>query len=83
MGTGESLKGDGEGRMVLTPMIRDHTGISSEVTFVGQGHKFQIWEPSRFRTHLEEAKLRVRDLRRQLGAHHAASPLPRPPGARE
>ena len=82
MGTSEILRVDGEGRMVLTEAIRDHTGISSEVTFVGQGHKFQIWEPSRFRTHLEEAKLRVRDLRKQLSAHHAAAP-PRPPGARE
>lgn len=83
MGSSEILRVDTEGRLVLTPMIRDHTGISSEVTFVGQGHKFQIWEPSRFRTHFEEAKLRVRDLRKQLSAHHAASPPPRPPGARE
>lgn len=82
MGTSEILKVDGEGRMVLTQMIRDHTGISSEMIFVGQGHKFQIWEPGKFRAHLEEAKLRVRDLRKELSSRHAAIP-PRPPGARE
>ena len=82
MGTSEILKVDGEGRMALSEMIRNHTGISSEVIFVGQGHKFQIWEPGKFRVHLEEAKLRVRDLRKQLSTRYAAD-TPRPPGARE
>lgn len=82
LGTSEILKIDAEGRVVLTETIKDYAGISSEVTFVGQGHKFQIWEPARFQAHLEEAKLRVRDLRKQLSARHAAE-TPRPPGARE
>ena len=82
LGTSEILKIDGEGRVVLTEMIKDRAFISSEVTFVGQGHKFQIWEPSRFRAHLEAATLQLRRLRDQLGASHAAD-SPRPPGARE
>ena len=85
-GRSETLKVDGEGRMVLSPTIRDHAHITDEVTFVGQGLKFQIWEPGRFRAHLEEATLRLRDLRKQLGSRDAAggtSPTPRPPGARE
>lgn len=82
LGTSEILKIDGEGRVVLTETIRAATFIVSEVTFVGQGHKFQIWEPGRFQAHLEEAKLRLRDLRKQLSASHAAA-TPRPPGARE
>ena len=86
MGRSEILKVDGEGRVVLTDAIRDHAHLGNEVTFVGQGHKFQIWEPSRFRAHLEEATLRLRDLRKQLGnqgAASASSTPPRPPGARE
>lgn len=86
MGRSEILKVDGEGRVVLTDAIRDHAHLGNEVTFVGQGHKFQIWEPSRFRAHLEEATLRLRDLRKQLGnqgAAGASSTPPRPPGARE
>lgn len=82
MGRSELLKVDGEGRVVLTEMIKRHARISGEVTFVGQGHKFQIWEPSRFQAHLEEATLRLRTLRQQMSSRPAASP-PGPPGARE
>ena len=64
LGRSEILKVDGEGRVVLSDMIRTHAHISTEVTFVGQGHKFQVWEPSRFRAHLEEATLRLRNLGR-------------------
>jgi hypothetical protein len=34
-----------------------------EAALVGQGRKFQIWEPNRFAAHFEEAKARVRRLR--------------------
>ncbi len=83
---GESvlLKLDGEGRVILTEAMKGHTGIADEVTLVGQGHKFQIWEPGRFRAHLEEARRRVRDHRKQLGSGHAAAhAAPHPPGARD
>jgi MraZ protein len=83
LGTSEILKVDSEGRVVLSDTIKVCASVTTEVTFVGQGHKFQIWEPGRFRLHLEEAKLRVRDLRKQLGARPAAVALPRPSGARE
>ena len=83
LGTSEILKVDSEGRVVLSDTIKASAGVTSDVTFVGQGHKFQIWEPNRFRAHLEEAKLRLRDLRKQLSARHAADVTPRPPGARE
>ena len=83
LGTSEILKVDPEGRVVLTETVRAYAKVTTEVIFVGQGHKFQIWEPGRFRQHLEEATLRVRDLRKQLSARHAADPSPRPSGARE
>ena len=82
LGTSEVLKVDTEGRVILTESLRTYAGISAEVTFVGQGHKFQIWEPGRFRARLEEAEQRVRALTRELGAGCAAS-QPRPRGARE
>ena len=84
-GRSETLKLDAEGRMVLSDRIRDHAHVADEVTFVGQGHKFQIWEPGRFRAHLEEATLRLRNLRKQLGTRDAGGEMatPRPPGARE
>ena len=84
-GDSEVLKVDGEGRVILTEKMKLHTGITTEATFVGGGHsKFQIWEPSRFQAQREEAKSRLRDLRRRLGSGPAAAEAPpQPPGARD
>jgi len=67
LGTGELLKLDSEGRMVLGERMRAEIGLKDEAVFVGQGDKFQIWEPVRFGAHLEEAKSRVRAMRSQFG----------------
>jgi MraZ protein len=85
LGTSEILKLDPEGRVTLTDTIKGFAGVTGDVTFVGQGHKFQIWEPNRFRAHLEEAKHRVRDMRRQLSSGSATPDVmpPRSHGARE
>ena len=48
-GTSEVLKIDGEGRAILTEPLKSHASIKDEVAFAGLGHKFQIWEPGRFR----------------------------------
>ncbi len=58
-GASETLKIDRDGRIVLSEMIRNHAGIDGEVTFVGQGFKFQIWEPVRFAKHRDEAMKRA------------------------
>ena len=79
-GTSETLKIDGEGRVVLTEPLKTHAGITDAVAFVGLGHKFQIWEPGRFRAQLAEATEKVRALKQ-------AARLPggggKAPGARE
>ena len=67
-GTSEVLKIDTEGRMVLSEALKAHAGIGDAVTFVGHGHKFQIWEPERFRAHLDAARTRLRDVKRTLGS---------------
>src|SRR5262249_4924204 len=79
-GTSETLKIDGEGRVSLTEPLKAHAGIKDEVAFVGLGHKFQIWEPDRFRRQLAEATDKVRALKKQLGSRVAA---PDALGARE
>jgi MraZ protein len=71
-GTSETLKIDGEGRVVLTEALKVHAGIDDAVAFVGLGHKFQIWEPNRFRTQLAEATETVRTLKERLGDQMAA-----------
>lgn len=73
IGESEILKIDQDGRVILSDAIKDHAGIGDRVTFVGQGYKFQIWEPDRFAAYREEAKNRVRDLRKRLGASHRAA----------
>ncbi len=71
-GTSETLKIDAEGRVILTDALKAHAGIKDGVSFVGLGHKFQIWEPERFRAQLVEATAKVRALKKQLGAQPAA-----------
>jgi MraZ protein len=65
-GTSEVLKVDPEGRISLSEALKTHAGIGDSVTFVGHGHKFQIWEPQRFQAHLEAARSRLRDVKRNL-----------------
>jgi MraZ protein len=79
-GTSETLKIDSEGRVVLTESLKAHAGISDSACFVGLGHKFRIWEPSRFRAELAEATEKVRAFKQELGARIAAA---KPLGARE
>src|SRR3954463_3772934 len=78
--TSEHLKVDGEGRVVLSEELKTHAGIADAVAFAGLGHKFQIWEPGRFRAELAEATEKVRALRRRLGSRGGADG---PHGARE
>src|SRR5262249_15323902 len=77
-GQSDTLRVDSEGRIVLTETLKTHAHITDAVSFVGLGHKFQIWEPERFRSHLEEAIEKVRALRQQLGSKKGAG---EPPGA--
>ena len=79
-GTSETLKVDGEGRVMLTSHFKEYAGITDSVAFVGLGHKFQIWEPGRFRSELAEATDKVRALKQRLGSQAAAQTAP---GARE
>ncbi len=47
-GGGVFMKLDQEGRLMITDFIRDFTGITTEVTFVGRADHFQLWAPQVF-----------------------------------
>lgn len=47
-GGGVFMKLDQEGRLMVTDFIRDFTGITTEVTFVGRADHFQLWAPQVF-----------------------------------
>ena len=85
LGTSENLKIDTEGRVILTESAKAHAKIATEVTFVGLGFKFQIWEPGRFRAHMAEATSHVRAKIKQTSSRRVAPdmPPPRQHGARE
>ena len=83
LGESDILKIDGEGRIVLTEALKSHAAIAGEVTFVGAGHKFQIWEPGRFRMRLVEARQQARDMRGSFGSTPSADRPPQGPGAGE
>ncbi|MGA0530556.1 division/cell wall cluster transcriptional repressor MraZ [Hansschlegelia sp. KR7-227] len=75
LGASEVLKADGEGRVILTDSLKVYAGVSDQVTFVGQGRKFQIWEPERFRAHFAASRERARDLRRRLSNAGPTEPM--------
>ena len=37
---------DKEGRFLIPENLKKYSNINNEVTFIGQGYYFQIWEPS-------------------------------------
>ena len=58
---------DGDGRIVLPESLRKHASLSSQVTFVGLGEKFQMWQPERFEERRAAAREKVKGHRRLLG----------------
>jgi MraZ protein len=72
-GRSETVTIDTEGRVNLPDELKSHAGITDAVAFVGLGHKFQIWEPQRFRAHLAKATATVRTLTKRLGSERPAS----------
>lgn len=66
---GESriLKVDPDGRVVLPEEFRAYAGIGEVAVFVGQGFKFQIWEPGRFADRQLETRAHLRSVTRGLG----------------
>lgn len=44
-GGGVFMKLDSEGRLMMSDFIRDYTGVSDQVTFVGRSDHFQLWDP--------------------------------------
>ena len=67
-GNVQILSIDKDGRIILPQPLRDHCGITSKVTFVGLGQKFQIWEPGRFEERRAKAASQVRSHKKLFGA---------------
>ncbi|MCV6548106.1 MAG: division/cell wall cluster transcriptional repressor MraZ [Cohaesibacter sp.] len=68
LGESEALKIDKDGRVVLSDVLKAHSGIGDKVAFVGNGFKFQIWDPARYEAYRADAVSRARALRKSLTA---------------
>jgi MraZ protein len=66
---------DGDGRIGLPESLRAHAGLTTQVTFVGLGDKFQMWEPGRFAKRRERAREKVQHTRKlfSAGNRHSSS----------
>jgi MraZ protein len=61
------LSFDSEGRVLLSPPLREHAELTDTATFIGRGTTFQIWNPNKFKTYQQEARERLRTNRPALG----------------
>jgi MraZ protein len=55
------IETDKEGRIVLPEDLVVHAGLDKEVTFMGAGDTFEIWEPARCARRREEARAASRE----------------------
>ena len=58
---------DGDGRITLPEPLRAHAAIESQITFVGLGGKFQMWNPDAFEHRRKLARDKVQEHRKLLG----------------
>lgn len=56
LGEAVQLQFDSEGRIILPAYLMDQIGVSDQACFVGKGLVFEIWNPEKFKVHLESAK---------------------------
>jgi MraZ protein len=70
------LNVDPDGRIVLPESLRAHAGLAGQVTFVGLGDKFQIWEPAAFDARRTRAREKVQEHRKLFSAGLITTALP-------
>ncbi len=66
------VESDKEGRIMVPGGLLAHARISSELTFMGFGRIFQIWEPEASQRRAAEARERTKARRLSLGGASAA-----------
>ena len=59
---------DKEGRFLIPENLKSYSNISSEVTFIGQGHYFQMWEPQAAIKRQKNSRERLVRKKRTLGS---------------
>jgi len=57
---------DTEGRVMLPPQLVAFAKLKEQVTIVGKGEIFELWEPKAFADYIERARKTVREKRAEL-----------------
>ncbi len=55
----QMLAFDGDGRIIVPPLLLEHAHIQDAVAFVGRGATFQLWNPELFESHQQESRTRA------------------------
>jgi MraZ protein len=66
LGESSQLGMDGEGRIVLPKHLMEYASLTDQVTFIGKGLVFEIWNPELAEDHLAKAKLIAQNNRNLL-----------------
>ena len=67
----QMLSFDAEGRISIPPSLLTHANIIDQITFVGRGATFELWEPEAFIVHHEQMRQRLlMQASRQQGGIH-------------
>lgn len=66
LGESTQLSMDSEGRIVLPKHLMEYAGLTDQVTFIGKGLVFEIWNPTAAEDHLAKAKLIAQNNRNLL-----------------
>lgn len=45
---------DGNGRILLPPLLRDYAHLSKRVVMIGQGNKFEVWDEALWQSRREQ-----------------------------
>ncbi len=59
---------DKEGRFLIPENLKQHANIINEVTFIGQGFYFQIWEPQAALIKQKESRARLVEEKKSLSS---------------
>lgn len=71
LGHASELDLDGQGRILLSPELRDYAGLDKRVALVGQGHKFEIWDEQAWAGSREEWLAEANDIGSELSGQLA------------
>lgn len=55
VGFAEDIELDNAGRLLVSPVLREFSGLEKQAMLVGQGSHFELWSMEAWRTQLEQA----------------------------